>query len=79
MNASQAFILIALIALAAIALATILNKGKGHKPFSKLAFLALILILVGMACGDGWPVGYGLMGIGVVLGVIDIAKKLNSS
>ncbi len=77
MNASQIYILISVIALAGIMAALILTRKKMQKPLSPLAGLAFVFILAGLIFGENRLIGYGLMGIGVVLAIIDIIRKLN--
>jgi 1,4-dihydroxy-2-naphthoate octaprenyltransferase len=76
MNASQIYILISIIALAIIAIVVILGRKKEQKPFSKLATFAFVFIMAGIIFGDDRLIGYSLIGVGVVLAIIDIVKKL---
>lgn len=79
MNASQIYILIAVITLAIIAIVVILRRKKEQKPLSKLAALAFSLITAGIIFGDDQLIGYSLMGAGVILAIIDIVKKSKKS
>ena len=79
MNTSQIYIAISIVALAAIALLVIfLGKSKKENRLTPLAGLAFGFILAGILFGDDRLIGYSLLGIGVILAVIDIFKKLKS-
>jgi len=79
MNTSQIYIAVSIIVLAAIALLVIfLGKSKKENRLTPLAGLALGFILAGIIFGDNRLIGYSLLGIGVILSVIDIVKKLKS-
>lgn len=75
MDASQIYILIAVVVLLIIAILVVFVKKKGVKPFTPLAGLAFAFILAGIIFGDSRAVGYSLMGIGVILAIIDIVRK----
>ncbi len=76
MNVSQIFILIAIAVLAVIALMVFVigKKGTGQR-LTPLASYAFAFILAGILFGENRLIGYGLMGIGVILAVIDIVNK----
>jgi len=76
MDASQIYILIAVVVLLIIAILVVFVKKKGVKPFTPLVGLAFAFILAGIIFGDSRAVGYSLMGIGVILAIIDIIQKL---
>lgn len=76
MNSSQIYILITLILLAMIAIVAILRIKKGQNPISKLATFAFIFIMAGLIFGENQLIGYGLIGIGMILAIVDIIKKL---
>ena len=78
MTSSQVYILIVIIALAGIMVVLVLTRKKMKKPLTPLAGLAFGFIIAGMIFGDNRLIGYGLMGIGVVLAVIDMVKKLKT-
>ena len=76
MNTGVAYILIsigALLVLAMLAYAT----GRSGRPerVTPLTALAFAFVLAGILFGDDRLIGYGLMGVGVVLALIDIVKK----
>ena len=80
MNNSQIYIAVSIVVLAAIALLVIfLGKSKKENRLTPLAGLAFGFILAGIICGDNRTIGYSLLGIGVILSVIDIVKKLKST
>ena len=77
MNASQIFIVMSVVALAVIALfAVFARKSKKDRKFTPLAGLAFGFILAGIIFGDNRLFGYSLIGVGVILAVIDIFRKL---
>ena len=77
MNISQVYMAIALVALAVIAILVFVvgKKGEG-KPLTPLASLAFGFVLAGILFGNDRLIGYGLMGVGVILAVVDIFNKL---
>ncbi len=73
MNASQIYIAIAIaiVALAVIAvLIFVIRKGK-VKRLTPLTGLAFSFVLAGVIFGEERLIGYGLMGVGVILAVVD--------
>ena len=75
------YIILSLVFLATIALLVFFigrKKGEAGKPLSPLAGIAFAFILAGLFFGENQLVGYGLMGIGIVLAVIDIIMKLRA-
>jgi hypothetical protein len=77
MDETQIFIVISLVILAIIALLVVLaNRHKKDTKLSKLAILAFLFIISGIVFGDDRLLGYGLIGVGVLLAVIDIIRKL---
>lgn len=77
MNPSQIYILIGIITLAiVVSLIYFVRKQKPEKRLSKIAVFSFIFIMAGMIFNENRLVGYGLMGIGVVLAIIDIVKKM---
>lgn len=76
MNASQMYILIAIIVLAVIGLLVFVfsKKGTGRR-LTPLASYAFAFVLAGILFSETRLLGYGLMGIGVILAVIDIVNK----
>jgi len=80
MDASQIYILFSIIVLLIIAILMVFmrknSKNKKKKTFTPLAGLAFGFILVGIIFGDSKIIGYSLIGIGVILAIIDIVRKL---
>jgi hypothetical protein len=76
MNTSQLYVLISIIVLAIVMAVLVLTRKKMQKPLSKLAILAFLFIIAGIAFGGGQLTGYSLMGVGIILAVFDIVKKL---
>lgn len=77
MSASQIYIVIGVISLAIIAVLLIYaNKHERGKKLTPLAGLAFAFVIAGILFGENRLVGYGLMGIGVILALIDIFRNL---
>jgi dipeptide/tripeptide permease len=77
MESSQIYILISIIVLLVIGVMVFLiRKNKRQKQLTPLAGLAFGFILLGIIFGDSRLVGYSLMGIGVLLAVVDMFRKL---
>ena len=77
MEPSQIYILITIIILLVIAiLGFFIRKDKRERRLTPLASIAFIFILAGVFFGDTRIVGYSLIGIGVLLAIVDIIKKL---
>lgn len=73
MNISQAYIAIAIAVLAVVALLVfVLRRNKQENRLTPLASLAFGFVLAGILFGDERFIGYGLMGIGVILAIADI-------
>lgn len=76
MNISQAYIAVTIIVLMVIAsLFFFGTRNRKEKRLTPLAGLAFGFILAGMFFGNNRLVGYGLMGIGVLLAVVDILRN----
>lgn len=72
----QIYIIIAIGALAVIAALLIFTKKiRPEAKLSPLAGLAFAFVIAGIIFGETRLVGYGLMGIGVAIALIDIVKK----
>ena len=77
MNTSQVYIAISIVILAIIAILLFIVKGrKPETKLTKLAALALALIIAGIVFGDSRLVSYSFFGAGVILAIIDIARKM---
>lgn len=79
METSQIYILISVIVLLIIAIILFfVKKNNSEKKLTPLAGIAFAFILFGIFFDDSRWIGYGLMGIGVLLAVIDIIKKYSA-
>jgi hypothetical protein len=79
MNMSTAYVAVAILALGIIAvLAFMARKERKENRLSLLAGLAFAFVLAGLFLGESRTLGYGLMGIGIILAVIDIFRKSRS-
>jgi len=76
-NTSQIYIVISIVVLAIIVLLVFfMGKSRKDRKFTPLAGLAFAFILAGIIFSDDRLIGYSLIGVGVILAVIDIFKKL---
>jgi len=76
-NTSQIYIVISIVVLAIIVLLVFfMGKSRKDRKFTALAGLAFAFILAGIIFSDDRLIGYSLIGVGVILAVIDIFKKL---
>jgi hypothetical protein len=76
MNNSQIHILVAIIALAVMAFLVFFEKrNRREAKLTPLASLAFAFILAGILFDDNRLTGYGLMGVGVVLAMVDMVNK----
>ena len=76
-NASVIYIMISLIILAIIVILEIFTlKKRKQRKSSRLATLAMTLVVLGIVFGDNPLIGYGFIGAGMILGIIDIIKNL---
>ncbi len=71
MNTSQIYIIISIAALALVAILFLAARKKGKK-LTPLVGVAWALVLAGIVFGEDRLIGYGLMGVGVALAVIDM-------
>ena len=79
MNTSLAYVVVSIIILAVVAvLVFIIGKNRGENRLRPLAGLAFAFIVAGIVFGDDRLIGYGLMGVGVVLAVVDIFHRSRS-
>ncbi|HSQ27158.1 MAG TPA: hypothetical protein VLM80_08530 [Anaerolineales bacterium] len=76
MNISQIYILIAIIVLLVVAaLVFFLRVNHNDKRLTPLAGLAFGFVIAGLVFGQERSIGYGLMGVGVILAVVDMIRK----
>jgi len=77
MNASQIYIAVLIVILAIIAgVVFLVNRNKKENALSPLAGVAFGFVLAVLMFGEPRWLSYSLLGIGVVLGVVDIVRKL---
>jgi lipopolysaccharide export LptBFGC system permease protein LptF len=80
MDIPQTYIAIAIVVLMVIALLVFLtSKNRKEMRLSPLASLAFGFILAGILFADNGLVGYGLIGVGVLLAVLDIFRNRNKT
>jgi uncharacterized membrane protein YjgN (DUF898 family) len=73
---SLAFIIVSIVVLAVIAVLVFLVRGKrAQNRITPLAGVAFAFVLAGILFGEDRLIGYGLMGIGVILAVVDILNR----
>lgn len=76
MNISQIYIAISIVVLAVVVfLIFFVNKNRKENRLTPLAGLAFGFVLAGLFVGDNRFIGYGLMGVGVLLAVVDMFNK----
>jgi hypothetical protein len=76
MSTSVAFIGVSIAVLAIIAILVFsVSRGRRETKLTPLAGLAFGFVLAGIFFGDDRLIGYGLMGIGVVLAIVDIYNR----
>jgi hypothetical protein len=76
MNTSQIWVAVSIVALAVIAfLVFVAGKNKKENRLTPLAGLAFGFVLSGIVFGDNRIIGYGLMGAGVILAVVDMFNR----
>lgn len=70
------YIAISIIALLIIAaLVFFVKKNKKQKRLSTLEGLSFVFVIAGIVFGDDRLIGYGLIGVGIILAVVDIIMK----
>jgi amino acid transporter len=76
-NLTPMYIAISIIALLIIvALVFFVKKNKKQKRLSTLTGLSFVFVIAGIVFGDDRLIGYGLIGVGIILAVVDIIMKL---
>ena len=79
MNTSQIYILVSIVVLLIIAaLLFFVARNQKEKRLTPLTGLAFGFVLAGIIFGEDRLIGYSLMGIGVILSIIDMIRKLRS-
>ena len=73
MNTSLPYIAIAIAVLIIVGLLVFFaRRNRQVKRLTPLASIAFACVIAGVVFGDGRLIGYGLMGTGVILAVVDI-------
>ena len=76
METSQLYILVSIVVLAIAALLIFLiQTDRTENRLKPLDGLAFGFILAGILFGEGRPLGYSLLGIGVLLAVVDMVNR----
>jgi hypothetical protein len=76
MDTSQFYIAMCIVMLAIIAiLVFVINKKKQDQKLTPVAGLAFGFVLAGLFFGKQRLIGYGLLGIGLIIAIIDIVRK----
>ncbi|HSG43279.1 MAG TPA: hypothetical protein VLA72_09000 [Anaerolineales bacterium] len=76
MNTQTAYIAIAIVALAIVAiLVFVLGGNKQDNRLTPLAGLAFGFVIAGIIFTNDRLISYGLMGVGIILAVIDIFRS----
>jgi len=76
MSHSWIYIAVAVAILAAVALLVFAWSGGGNRnTLTPLAGLAFGFVISGIIFGDDRYIGYGLLGVGVLLAVIDMVRR----
>jgi lipoprotein signal peptidase len=79
MNASQIFIVLSVVILVIIAvLVFFIARSKKEKMLTPLTELAFGFILAGMLFSNDRLLNYSLMGIGVIISIFDMFRKLRT-
>ena len=76
MNTSQTFIAVFVITLAIVALLVFfVSKNRKENRLTPLASLASTCTVLGIVFSDDRLIGYGLMGVGVLLAIVDMYNR----
>jgi hypothetical protein len=79
MNTSQIYIAVSIVVLAVVALLVFfVSKKRKENRLTPLAGFAWGFVLAGIFFGDDRLIGYGLLGVGVLLAVIDMFNRSRS-
>jgi hypothetical protein len=73
---AQVYVLIAIVVLAVVfAVVRWTGRGEPRGRLTPLAGIAFALVIAGVVFGEYRLLGYGLMGAGVALAVVDIVRR----
>jgi hypothetical protein len=75
MHTSQIYIALSIIVLAIVGLFAFLLGKRGANRLTPLAGIAFGFVIAGILFGEKRIIGYGLMGIGVILAIMDIVLR----
>lgn len=76
MTTSLTFMLIAIAVILVVAILVFLvRRERNENQLTSLAGLAFAFILAGIFFGENRLLGYGLMGVGVILSLIDMFRR----
>ncbi len=79
MTTSLTYVAISIVVLAVVAILVFLVQGKkAENRITPLAGLVFAFVVAGIIFGEDRLIGYGLMGIGIVLAVADIWNRSRS-
>ena len=79
MNASQIHIVLSVAILVVVALLVFfVARSKQEKMLTPITVLAFGFVLTGMLFGNNRLFNYSMMGIGVILAVVDMIRKLQA-
>jgi hypothetical protein len=79
MEASQIFLAVSIAVLAIVCVLVFFTaRGRRQNRLTPLAGLAFAFVLAGIVVGDDRLIGYGLIGIGVILAVADMLRRSRS-
>ena len=79
MNTSQSFIVVSIAVLAVVAvLVFFVSKNRKENRLTPLASLAFGFVIAGIIFADDKLIGYGLLGVGALLAVIDMFNRSRS-
>ena len=77
MNESQIYVVLAIVVLLIVALlAVFVRQRGGTRLLTPLTSLAIVFVIAGTVFGENRILGYGLMGIGIILALIDIFNRV---
>jgi hypothetical protein len=77
MNSSQIWIAVSIVILAIVALLVFfVSKNRKENRLTPLAGLAFGFVLAGIFFGNDRLIGYGLMGVGVLIALVDMFIKI---
>jgi uncharacterized membrane protein len=76
MNMPIGYVVVSVVVLAVIAVLVFLTgRRREQNRLTPLAGLAFAFVVVGIIFGEERIIGYGLMGVGVILAVVDIVNR----